>query len=188
MYRPSTGITEYLRLAEEKANRDLVASGAASAKPGGGESATPAIREIRMLTADGKPTRIIHRGDSVKVVLRVSNPQRQAVHAGVSIFRTDGVCCFGTNTFLGEAEATEEEDAEITVDFEDIPLQRGGYYLVVGLFGESTARIHDFQEHAYDFQVAQWDQYEGLTYVHHTWRSGALSDARRGSPGRRSHP
>ena len=188
VYLPSAGITEYLRLAEEKANRDLAASGARSARRSGEGSATPTIREIRMLTADGKPTRIIHRGDSIKVVLEVSNPERRAVHAGVSIFRTDGIYCFGTNTILAEVEATQEDDAEITVDFQDIPLQRGGYYLVVGLFGESTTRIYDFQEHAYDFQVAQWDQYEGLAYVHHEWKSRTLSDARRGYPGRRSHP
>ena len=63
----------------------------------------------------------------------------RAVHAGVSIFRTDGIYCFGTNTILAEVEATQEDDAEITVDFQDIPLQRGGYYLVVGLFGKPKA-------------------------------------------------
>jgi hypothetical protein len=169
-FGPSKAIAEYQRLNEEKANRDLTGAEAQAAGPNG-RSERPSIRSIQMLAKDGQPTHVVHRGDGVRVVLTVDNAARVPLHAGVSIYRSDGFYCFGTNTFLAEYQPASGELVEVEVAFDDLPLQRGSYYLLVGLMGDKPDTIYEFREHAYDFQVSQWDQYEGLVYVDHRWRA-----------------
>ena len=165
---PAAAIAHYMRLNEEKANQDLARSGAPVSRNGRGRR--PSIRSVEMYTPRGEPTRVVHRGDDVRVVLTAENPAGVPLQAGVSIYRNDGFLCFATNTFLSDRKARSEGSAlDFEVTFEDLPLQRGSYYLLVGLFGETDDRVYEYQEHVCDFQVAQWDGYEGLLYVHHTW-------------------
>ena len=178
VYGPVAAIAEYQQLNEEKANLSLAESGHVVSV--NGHESKPSIRSVEIFTSDGEPSRVYHRGDNLRVVMTVENPQRVPLHGGVSIYRSDGFLCFATNTLIPELKPRTDDVFEVT--FEDLPLQRGSYYLLVGLFGENPNLVYEYQEHVCDFQVAQWDGYEGLLYVHHTWNGEPVvgkSDATR---------
>ncbi len=168
VYHPAAAIAQYMRMTEEKANQDLARAGRLVSR--NGHTGRPFIRNVEILSRTGEPTRVAHRGDDIRVVLTAENPGQVPLQAGVSIYRNDGFLCFATNTFLNEMKPRTDGSAlDFEVTFEDLPLQRGSYYLLVGLFGETHETVYEYQEHVCDFQVAQWDGFEGLFYVHHTW-------------------
>jgi ABC-2 type transport system ATP-binding protein len=171
VYHPTAAVARYVRLNEERANRQLAHSGAPVSS--NGQADRPSITAVEMYTPGGEPTRVVHRGDDVRVVLSVRNPHQVPLQAGAAIYRSDGFLCFATNTFLFEKKPRSDGTTfDFEVTFEDLPLQRGSYYLLVGLFGETHDTIYEYQEHVCDFQVSQWDGYEGLFYVHHAWDGG----------------
>jgi hypothetical protein len=137
------------------------------------------------MLVNGKSTRVVHRGDDVTVLLNVQNPRRSAINTGVAIYRSDGLYCFGTNTFIADARQPSDPEVAIEVTFKDLPLHRGQYYLIVGLYGESPRIVYEMHDHINDFQVAQWDDYEGVMYINHRWDSGqeARQSVARKSPG-----
>ena len=182
IHHPMAAIGHYMRLNEERANQGLAHAGAPVAH--NGRSRRPRITDVEMYGSGGEPTRVVHRGDDVRVVLTVDNPDQLPLQSGVSIYRNDGFLCFATNTFLNEMKPRSDGvtfDFEVT--FEDLPLQRGSYYLLVGLFGETHDTVYEYQEHVCDFQVSQWDGYEGLLYVHHTWDGEKTEQAARTDAG-----
>ncbi|HKF78529.1 MAG TPA: ABC transporter ATP-binding protein [Candidatus Dormibacteraeota bacterium] len=173
-YAPAAGIAVYQQLNEEKASRDLARSAAASTTaaptaPTGanGNEPRPSIRTVATYSGDGQPARVFHRGDDLRVVVAVDNPHGAELNASVGIFRSDGLQCFSTSTF--DAELTQRTGDSFELTCSDLPLQRGTYHLLVGLFGKTRATVHEYQDHVCDFQVAQWDDYEGVCYVHHRW-------------------
>jgi hypothetical protein len=93
------------------------------------------------------------------------------VQAGVAVFRTDGLYCFGTNTFLAALEPSRDREIGLDVTFDHLRLQQGSYYVTVGVFGARESIIHEFKDRAYGFEVTHRDGYEGLVYLPHTWRS-----------------
>jgi ABC-type polysaccharide/polyol phosphate transport system ATPase subunit len=174
VYGAAAGIVQYQRLNEERANRELERAAAGQVNPNGHDRQKPSLRGVELLGQNGEPTRVIHRGDDVRVVLTIDNPTDLPLNAGVSICRSDGFYCFGTNTFLSKSPPARGEEVEIAVTFENVPLQRGSYQLLVGVMGESSNIFYEFKEHMCDFQVVQWDEYEGLLYVDHTWETASL--------------
>src|SRR5262249_45464002 len=61
------------------------------------------IIDVAFLDGGGKASFIFHTGDTVSVRMRVR--AHQAVDDfvfGVGLFNADGVCCYGTNTYLEE--------------------------------------------------------------------------------------
>jgi hypothetical protein len=52
-----------------------------------------------------------------------------------------------------------------------LALQRGTYYLTIGIFGETDGSIYQMKGQAFDFQVRQADDdgYQGLVYLTHDW-------------------
>ena len=61
------------------------------------------ITDVAFLDRDGQPSFVFHSGDpmSVRVKVRAAQPADDFVF-GVGLFNADGVCCYGTNTYLEE--------------------------------------------------------------------------------------
>lgn len=137
---------------------------------GSSEMQVPTIDQVVMSSNGTGSHYLIRRGDDVAVAVTVINPQKVPVNVGVAIYRSDGFYCFGTNTFKGSSEAPTNERVSATVRFTKLPLQRGSYYLVVGLFGDKVSTLYEMRHHAYEFQVTQGDDSEGAVYLPHDWR------------------
>ena len=163
VYPPEEAIAEYHR---------LVAARAVNAEPASTQAAEgdqPAIRSIAMFAGGPKPAHLVRRGDTASVVVSVSNPKRVPINVGVAIYRTDGVQCFATNTFISKTCLPQDEQASVEVTFSELGLQGGNYYLLAGLFGEKVSTVYEMRNHAYEFQVDQRDDYQGLVFLPHTW-------------------
>jgi ABC-type polysaccharide/polyol phosphate transport system ATPase subunit len=182
VFSASKAIAEYNQLNEEHARRDLDRARVRDSMVAGAvQPNRPALVNVEM-TVGGESQRIVHRGDDVRVALTIDNPQAVPVNAGVAIYRSDGLYCFGTNTFIAGAPATCERNARIDVTFHNLPLHRGHYYLVIGVFGESPRFVFEMHDHISDFQVAQWDEYEGTIYIDHEWKVSVQTGAGRQRP------
>ena len=61
------------------------------------------IIDVTLLDREGKPSFVFHSGEpmSIQLKVRAAQPTDDLVF-GVGIFNADGVCCYGTNTYLEE--------------------------------------------------------------------------------------
>ena len=61
------------------------------------------ITEVTLLAGDGQASFVFHSGEpiAVRVKLRAAQPVDDFVF-GIGLFNADGVCCYGTNTYLEE--------------------------------------------------------------------------------------
>jgi ABC-type polysaccharide/polyol phosphate transport system ATPase subunit len=167
-FSPAAAAVEYSRLQEEHAN-SLMAGEPGASKA---EVDRPHIAAIQMLDAEGKPTHAIQRGAKVTVKLKIANPRREALNAGVAIYRDDGLYCFGTNTVIAHASIPNEAEIVLNLDYECMDVQHGTYWLTAGLFGARLGTVHEMRERLYSFHVGQSDGFEGVLYLHHKWRAG----------------
>jgi hypothetical protein len=169
IFSPAGAVVEYSKLNEEHAN-SLLRDEPVASLPGSGDR--PRIASIEMLDADGKPTHAIQRGQKVTVRLKIANPQRAPVNAGVAIYRDDGLHCFGTNTVVSKASIPQDAEIILDLEYQCVDLQHGTYWLTVGLFGDRLGIVHEMREKLYSFHVGQSDGFEGIVYMRHKWHSG----------------
>ena len=163
VYGADEAISEYHRLVESRVD-------SATSTPAEAGAQLPSVRSVAMFSNGSRPTHLVHRGDAATVRVSMANPARLPVNAGVAIYRSDGLYCFGTNTFISETPPPPEEQVEFEVHFSEVDLLRGSYYLLVGIFGDKVATLYEMKEHAYEFRVEQKDDYEGAVFLPHTWR------------------
>jgi ABC-2 type transport system ATP-binding protein len=169
IYAPDQAISEYHRLVEARVEDPPATASDAPNSDQVGET-LPAVLEVLMLDKRGERTHVIHRGDEVRFSVTVHNARRVEVNVGIALYRSDGLYCFGTNMLMAGVHSRFDEQFVAEVSFSALALQRGSYYLLVGLLGESAATVYQALDHAWDFQVAQDDDFEGLTYQAHSWR------------------
>lgn len=163
-------IAEYHRLVAAEANGSGPQGSLSESDSQARGDDVPSIRAVVVLGDGGKPTHLMHRGDKMSVVVTVGNAKRLPVNVGVAVYRSDGVQCFGTNTFIPAMAIPREDNVDVELAFSEFDLQKGSYYLLVGVFGEKVASVYEMRDHAYEFQVDQRDDYQGLTYLPHSWR------------------
>jgi ABC-type polysaccharide/polyol phosphate transport system ATPase subunit len=169
VFAPQQAISEYHRLVEAHVDPPLATPAQAVKGDAHGGDELPNVRSVAMFSNGSDPTHLVHRGDEATVTVTVGNPKRLPVNVGVAIYRSDGLYCFGTNTFA-ETPPPQQAQVELEVRFSEIDLLRGTYHLLVGIFGEKETTVYEMRDHAYEFQVDQRDGYEGAVYLPHIWR------------------
>jgi ABC-type polysaccharide/polyol phosphate transport system ATPase subunit len=170
VFPPSTAIDEYHRLITEKADGSPATEATESPGEPQVSDGKPSIRAIALLGKSAKATHVVRRGDPVSVVVTVANSRNMPVNVGVAVYRGDGVQCFGTNTFIPGTAIPRDDGVEVELCFPEIGLQKGNYYLLVGVWGDKRTTLYEIRDHAYEFQVDQHDEYQGLAYMPHEWR------------------
>src|SRR5439155_7008271 len=93
------------------------------------------ITDVTLLDRDGQPSFVFHSGDplSIRVKVRANRPADDFVF-GIGLFNAEGVCCYGTNTFLEEMNPVRlSGDAEATFAIEGLDLVEGTYKLDVAI-------------------------------------------------------
>jgi ABC-type polysaccharide/polyol phosphate transport system ATPase subunit len=128
------------------------------------------ITDVTLLDKDGQPGFVFHSGDPMAIRLRVSAhaPATDFVF-GVSLFNVDGVCCYGTNTFIEQMDPqTLEGDVTITFAIESLELVEGTYKVDVAVH-TCDGYPYDYHRLLYTFRVKSRVPDAGIYRPRHHW-------------------
>jgi ABC-type polysaccharide/polyol phosphate transport system ATPase subunit len=128
------------------------------------------ITDVALRDHTGQPTFVFHSGDSVSIrlKLRAQHPTDDFVF-GIGLFNAEGVCCYGTNTFLEEMNPERlTGEAEVTFSIESLDLVEGTYKLDVAVH-KRDGYPYDYHRLLYTFRVKSRTQDVGIYRPRHRW-------------------
>src|SRR5438132_4762735 len=128
------------------------------------------ITDVALLDRDGQPSFVFHSGDplSIRVKVRASRPADDFVF-GIGLFNAEGVCCYGTNTYLEEMNPVRlTGDAEATFAIEGLDLVEGTYKLDVAIH-KRDGFPYDYHRLLYTFRVKSRTHDVGIYRPRHRW-------------------
>jgi ABC-type polysaccharide/polyol phosphate transport system ATPase subunit len=128
------------------------------------------ITDVAFLDGNGQPSFVFHSGDriSVRVKLRAAHPVDDFVF-GVGLFNADGVCCYGTNTYLEELNPQRlSGEAEATFEIESLDLVEGTYKLDIAVH-KIDGFPYDYHRLLYTFRVKSRIHDVGIYRPRHQW-------------------
>jgi hypothetical protein len=128
------------------------------------------ITDVTLLDQEGQPSFVFHSGDplSIRVKLRASQPTDDFVF-GIGLFNADGVCCYGTNTYLEEMDPERVAgEAEATFAIESIDLVEGTYKIDVAIH-KRDGFPYDYHRLLYTFRVKSRTHDVGIYRPRHRW-------------------
>ena len=128
------------------------------------------ITDVAFLDRSGQPSFVFHSGDpiSVRVKLRAAQPVDDFVF-GIGLFNADGVCCYGTNTYLEELNPQRlAGDAEATFAIESLELVEGTYKLDIAVH-KIDGVPYDYHRLLYTFRVKSRIHDVGIYRPRHRW-------------------
>jgi ABC-type polysaccharide/polyol phosphate transport system ATPase subunit len=128
------------------------------------------ITDVTLLDGSGEPTFVFHAGDPMSIRMKVSAhaPADDFVF-GVSLFNADGVCCYGTNTFIEEMDPESlRGTANVTFTIDSLDLVEGTYKLDVAVHTCDGAP-YDYHRLLYTFRVKSRVPDVGIYRPRHRW-------------------
>jgi ABC-type polysaccharide/polyol phosphate transport system ATPase subunit len=132
------------------------------------------IVDVALLDHDGQPSFVFHTGDvmSIRVKVRAAHPIDDFVF-GIGLFNADGMCCYGTNTYLEEMNPellTGEGEATFAID--GLDLVEGTYKLDVAVH-KRDGFPYDYHRLLYTFRVKSRVHDVGIYRPRHKWSFSA---------------
>jgi ABC-type polysaccharide/polyol phosphate transport system ATPase subunit len=128
------------------------------------------IIQVAFLDKDDQPSFVFHTGDamSIRVRVRAAHPVDDFVF-GIGLFNADGVCCYGTNTYLEEMNPQRlAGDADVTFAVDSLDLVEGTYKLDVAVH-KRDGFPYDYHRLLYTFRVKSRTQDIGVYRPRHRW-------------------
>ena len=128
------------------------------------------ITDVAFIDRGGQPSFVFHSGDpiAVRVKLRALQPVDDFVF-GVGFFNADGVCCYGTNTYLEELNPQRlSGEAEATFSIESLDLVEGTYKLDIAVH-KIDGFPYDYHRLLYTFRVKSRIHDVGIYRPRHRW-------------------
>jgi ABC-type polysaccharide/polyol phosphate transport system ATPase subunit len=128
------------------------------------------IVQVAFLDRDQQPSFVFHTGDamSIRVKVRAAHPIDDFVF-GIGLFNADGVCCYGTNTYLEEMNPERlAGDADVTFAIDGLDLVEGTYKLDVAVH-KRDGFPYDYHRLLYTFRVKSRTQDVGIYRPRHRW-------------------
>jgi ABC-type polysaccharide/polyol phosphate transport system ATPase subunit len=128
------------------------------------------ITDVTFLDAGGQPSFVFHSGDqmSIRVKVHAAHPIDDFVF-GIGLFNADGVCCYGTNTYLEEMDPEQlTGEAEATFSVESLDLIEGTYKLDVAVH-KRDGFPYDYHRLLYTFRVKSRTHDVGIYRPRHRW-------------------
>ena len=128
------------------------------------------ITQVSLLGPDGQPGHVFHHGDSIRVRMQVRahQPTKDFVF-GLGIFNADGVCCYGTNTYLEEYDPDEfSGEGQVTFVVDSLQLVEGTYRLDLAAH-KLDGYPYDYHRLLYTFRVKSRTKDVGIYRPAHRW-------------------
>ena len=128
------------------------------------------ITDVVLRDAAGQPSHVFHSGEPLSIVLRLRAQQpTDDVVFGIGVFNAEGVCCYGTNTFIEEMNpAALNGDAEATFAIDALDLVEGTYKLDVAVH-KRDGYPYDYHRLLYTFRVKSRTHDVGIYRPRHKW-------------------
>ncbi len=135
------------------------------------------ITSVAMLDKSGDASHVFHSGESmsVRVTVLAHEPIADFVF-GIGLFNADGVCCYGTNTYLEEMTPVAiEGHVQATFAVDRLDLVEGTYKLDVAVH-KRDGYPYDYHRLLYTFRVKSRTHDAGIYRPPHHWTfTGAVS-------------
>ena len=128
------------------------------------------IIDVAFIGPDDRGAHVFHTGDpmSIRVKVRAKQPTDDFVF-GLGLFNADGVCCYGTNTYLEEMNPEElSGEAEATFAIDRLDLVEGTYKVDVAVH-KRDGYPYDYHRLLYTFRVKSRTPDVGIYRPQHTW-------------------
>jgi ABC-type polysaccharide/polyol phosphate transport system ATPase subunit len=128
------------------------------------------ITEVVLGDRTGQPAFVFHSGDamSIRLKVRAQQPTNDFVF-GVGLFNAEGVCCYGTNTFLEDMNPERlDGEAEATFSIESLDLVEGTYKVDVAVH-KRDGYPYDYHRLLYTFRVTSRTRDVGIYRPRHRW-------------------
>ena len=128
------------------------------------------ITDVTLLDHTDQPSFVFHSGDPMSIRLNVvaHAPATDFVF-GVSLFNVDGVCCYGTNTFIEQMDPQSlEGEVQVTFAIESLDLVEGTYKLDVAVH-TCEGYPYDYHRLLYTFRVKSRTPDAGIYRPRHHW-------------------
>ncbi|EOS21345.1 hypothetical protein C804_06026 [Lachnospiraceae bacterium A4] len=119
---------------------------------------------------DGEPKKYFGQGDIItfKMNYKVIFPIDEC-YFGLSIFRSDGIRCYGTNTYVdGKNYYTLVENGSIEITFDDVQLLKGQYYVDICISKKGDIFV-DYWAGICKFEVFSSQNDIGIMAIKHKW-------------------
>jgi ABC-type polysaccharide/polyol phosphate transport system ATPase subunit len=128
------------------------------------------ITDVAFLDSGGQPSFVFHSGDpiAVRVKVKAAQPVDDFVF-GIGLFNADGVCCYGTNTYLEELNPQRlTGEAEATFAIDSLELVEGTYKLDIAVH-KIDGFPYDYHRLLYTFRVKSRIHDVGIYRPRHHW-------------------
>ncbi len=128
------------------------------------------ITDVVLRDGAGQPSHVFHSGEPLSIVLRLRAKQpTDDVVFGIGVFNAEGVCCYGTNTFIEEMNpAALNGDAEATFAIDALDLVEGTYKLDAAVH-KRDGYPYDYHRLLYTFRVKSRTHDVGIYRPRHKW-------------------
>jgi len=128
------------------------------------------ITSVHFVGADGQPTHVFRSGDPMTVQLSINAAAPIDDFAfGIGIFNGDGICCYGTNTWVEELAGRRlEGSGEVRFVIESLDLTEGTYKIDVAAHSRD-GYPYDYHRLLYTFRVKSRIKDVGVYRPRHRW-------------------
>ena len=128
------------------------------------------ILDVALLDRTGEPSFVFHTGEALRVRLNVrAHHPTDDFAFGIGLFNADGVCCYGTNTFVEEMNPERlTGDAVVTFAIDSLDLVEGTYKLDVAVHKRDGVP-YDYHRLLYTFRVKSRTKDVGIYRPQHRW-------------------
>ena len=165
----TSGPEESREIETETVDDEAIPTNMFAAKEGRWGSGSIQIEKVT-LEGDKGPAHVFHTGGPMKIRMRINAVRPVDDFAfGISIFSSDGVCCYGTNTDIEEMQAGScEGDGEVVFAIDRLDLVEGTYKLDVAVH-KRDGFSYDYHRLLYTFRVKSRTKDVGVYRPIHSW-------------------
>lgn len=129
------------------------------------------VTKITTLDCEGKEKKNFKTGDSIifRIDYKVIEKVEETI-IGISIFRNDGVLCYGSHTKIDriKEKINLEKDGQLFIKFPKVNLLKGEYYIDLSINFSDEMPI-DYIKEAYGFEMFSTIEDIGISRIEHEW-------------------
>lgn len=128
------------------------------------------IKKVRICGEDGRPKHVFHPNEGMVIELDLeAYSQKKDFVFGIGIFNSQGICCYGTNTFLEDFHPQSLEGRQkVVCRLKRVNLINGTYYLDIAVH-KRDGYPYDYHRNLYSFMVSSRFKDDGIFRPDHSW-------------------